>query len=490
MNIERIVEILKKEKYTVPNSYLDYINKYVKVWEEWYRGHVRGFHDYKETAGQRKSINRTRSTLYMAKTVAEDWASFLLNEKTFIKLDDSKSSIFLVGDDAEQEYGLFGKNKFWLNANKLVERAFALGTAAIVLTLDNATLDKKGIVRGDIKMKYIKNPQRIIPLRFEDGDIIDVAIVTTYEDNEKAYFNVQVHEKQKDSTYKVTNREFEYGNYQYKEIKFKGIKSFETRVKLFTILSPNIENNYCDDVPLGVSIYATAIDCFKSADLAYTNFDKDFMLGGKKVFITQDGVAQVVNADGEYRVSAEDTVDNTLFTILPKDIGEESKLFEEYNPQIRVEENTKGIQTSLDLVSVKCKLGVNFYNFDNENQTVYQNTASTKASNEALVKSVSKQRISIFNFLKEVVEGVLFLAKELGEDVKEDSRLSITFDDSFFSDATSERLRDMQEVRSGLMNKWEFRVRWYGETEEEAKKALASEDTTQDNYDMSMVFRS
>ena len=31
----------------------------------------------------------------------------------------------------------------------------------------------------------------------------------------------------------------------------------------------------------------------------------------------------------------------------------------------------------------------------------------------------------------------------------------------------------MQEVRDGLMAKWEYRVKWYGETENEAKKIIS-----------------
>lgn len=479
MNIERIVEILVKEGYTVPKNYLKYIQEYVVPWQEWYKGHVANFHSYKETAGQQKAVNKTRSKLFMAKTVAEDWASFLLNEKTFINLDDETSSKFLVGDESEQENGLLGVNKFWINANKLVERAYALGTCAVVITIDNAILKGDLIVKGDIKLKYIKNPQRIIPLKWENSEIIDVAIVTTYTKEGKDYFNLQIHQKT-EKGYKITNEEYRYSDYRYTKVKFDGVESFEVKNKMFAILSPNLENNYTDDVPMGISIYATAIDAFKSADSAYTNFDKDFLLGGKKVFISQDGVAGIMGADGQFIPSADDTIDNNLYVILPKSLEDKTKLFEEYNPAIRVEENTKGIQTALNLISVKCKLGMNFYNFDSESKSVYQNTSSTKASNEALIKSVGKQRIAVTEFLKQVVESVLYLAKELGENVKVDSKLNIEFDDTYFSDAVSERARDAQEVRDGLMTKWEFRVKWYGETEEEAKKVLAEAEAPEE----------
>jgi hypothetical protein len=47
--------------------------------------------------------------------------------------------------------------------------------------------------------------------------------------------------------------------------------------------------------------------------------------------------------------------------------------------------------------------------------------------------------------------------------------------DSVLDDADAkekERANDRQDMASGVMNAWEYRVKWYGETEEEAKAAL------------------
>ena len=52
---------------------------------------------------------------------------------------------------------------------------------------------------------------------------------------------------------------------------------------------------------------------------------------------------------------------------------------------------------------------------------------------------------------------------------------------SYIIDKESERQRDLQEVRDGLMMDWEYRVKWRGETEDEAKKIL-SEKKTNDEW--------
>ena len=46
---------------------------------------------------------------------------------------------------------------------------------------------------------------------------------------------------------------------------------------------------------------------------------------------------------------------------------------------------------------------------------------------------------------------------------------------AIIEDTDSIRQRDLQEVRDGIMQKWEFRVKWYGETEEQAKAMCTRE---------------
>jgi len=54
-------------------------------------------------------------------------------------------------------------------------------------------------------------------------------------------------------------------------------------------------------------------------------------------------------------------------------------------------------------------------------------------------------------------------------------------DDSIIVDTEAEKLADQQEVSQGLMQKWEYRVKWYGETEVQAKKILAESQSMTDD---------
>ena len=58
---------------------------------------------------------------------------------------------------------------------------------------------------------------------------------------------------------------------------------------------------------------------------------------------------------------------------------------------------------------------------------------------------------------------------------------SASWDDSVLEDSDTERMNDREDVSAGLMMKWEYRVKWYGETEEQAKKILEENKPTSDD---------
>ena len=60
----------------------------------------------------------------------------------------------------------------------------------------------------------------------------------------------------------------------------------------------------------------------------------------------------------------------------------------------------------------------------------------------------------------------------MGASLNEDVQISIDFDDSIIEDKQTDFTRDMQLLTAGIMNDWEFRMRWMNEDEATAKAAL------------------
>lgn len=62
-----------------------------------------------------------------------------------------------------------------------------------------------------------------------------------------------------------------------------------------------------------------------------------------------------------------------------------------------------------------------------------------------------------------------------------DYETTYVWDDSIIVDAETERVRDQQEVAQGLMQAYEYRMKWYGEDEETAKKMTGYREPQSDD---------
>lgn len=472
--------ILKDLGYPVSQEVQDYYNK-IQFWNDWWKGYVQDFHKYKIKNNEGNSREVKRKQMRMAKKVCEDWADLLLNDKTriLVECDDHGTSItqeFLTGDKEDQNGGVLGNSKFWKLGNKAVEREFAQGTVCFYLQLVNPTVNKGQLSAQSVQIKTIKDAQKIVPLTYDEEDISEIALASEYTQNGERFMYIQVF-KQEQEGYQIYNHYFKISNVAGDTVGYERVSAphgeairYKLPCKPFVILKPNIENNIAD-VPLGMSIYANAIDMLESCDLAYDNLFMDTLLGKKKVFMDQalfsmQPTAYALNDKGErVPVRQEPDVGATLEKSLYVSTGtqvspDKPRLFEEYNPSLRVDENKENVQFNLNLLSSKCGLGQNRYQF------------------------------SIQDALTELTRSIIILGKEKCHisGLDPDVRITIQFDDTMFSDEEAERLRMLQEISAGILQKWEYRVRYYGEDEETAREMTGETQNPADRI-QSMFFQ-
>lgn len=478
--MNNIFSILKDLGYEVCNDLQEYYKK-IDLWRYYWKGFDPNFHNYMTTNVRKEPLNLKRKSMKMAKKVAEDWASLLLNDKTYVKLGDNEkeSQAFLTGDEVEQQGGVFGLSKFWKQGNRTVEKSYALGTAIFYLDLINSSMIKGQLAAENVKIKYIKDPKQFIPIGWENDEVTECAIYSYKAIRGKQYIYLQIM-IQEDTGYKIINKYYLKINDDYQETNLPDgmAEWYILPCKPFFVIMPNIENSFIDDIPIGASIYANAVDCLQVCDIAFDNFYTDFYLGRKKIFMDQDLMATekvVVNKpDGSKSVVemplANESLEQSLYVSTGKITPGEKKMFEEYNPALRVSENKEGIQFALDLLSSKVGFGQNKYQFQIQNMTT---ATQARISNKDQTESIWKQRIQINEILTDLVHSILVLGKEICHmNVNPDAKITIKFDDTMFTDEEAERMKDLNDVNAGLMAKWEYRVKWYGEDDDTAKEMV------------------
>lgn len=481
-----VLDYLKKQGYeNISTSYY----KWIELWEKWWRNDVE-FHKYHDQSGKERKMY----SLGMAKRVAEDWSSILFTERDEITTEAK------MKEQTQRNNEYLSKQlkvlKIYKDLPTAIEKAMAMGTAGAVLRVKNAVVDSKGNLLSDERTRldiiYI-GANQIIPLRVEHGEVIDVAIVSEISKGNQKEFYIETHElkydkKLKQEKYVIANT---FLNEKGESIEKQNIaKEFtiNSNVKLFSILKPAIANpineNYNAINGLGFSIYGNAIDQLKACDIAYNNFVMDFYLGGKKVFynkkITKKETRTIKDTSGnikeeEYNVYPDDITRQQWATY-----GDEMENLKdnpaviEYNPDLRVEEDTKGIQFSLNMLSFICSLGTKYYEFNGG--TVVTATQYV-GDRQDLIVNANKHRKNVDEFVCGICKAILLLGRILfKENVTEDCIVKITDKDGFMVDTETAKQEFRQDIAQGIRQAWEYRVKFFGEDSEVAKAMVKDEE--------------
>lgn len=498
MNINTVIDHLNK-KYDINLDSSYYQN--IAMWREWWMGYYAPFHTFAEVGLDGKKKERKLYTLKMAKQVCEDWASGLLNDELHIAIDDETSETYILGekDDAEEGKedkkpkkdifkGVLRNNAFRQQGNRLIEKSFAFGTGAFVLRAENIKLGRnnKIIPNPDIniRIEYL-SADHIIPLSVHAGKITEVVFTSEVLQLGEKMIYLETH-RLIDGQYVITNEYFkaEEGSLIKQELPDGILEEMTTggNVPLFSIVMPNIENNIAPGAPLGISVFANAIDNLEGVDLAYNNFNKDFKLGGKKVFMN----SRIVRRNERGETITPDDVAQQLFVETGDDLIDDDgtkKFIQEHNPSLRVSENIEGVQAQLDLLSFKCGLGTKFYHFNSGTGAVQITATEYMGGRQDLTRNTGKHSLVVINALESLIRSILWVRKQFGDgEVDPETKIEIDLGDSFISDSASERAQDMQDVREGIMNKWEYRAKWYGESDDTAKANIPESTYEEDPF--------
>ena len=446
---------------TIPDSF------YSKVyeWKSWYQGDVKGFHNYTVQNGERQ-VKCRRYSLGMGKKLCEDWANLLMNEKVQITLEGQKEQDFI---DL-----VLTENNFTVKANEMQEMKSALGTVAYVPRVIGQEISESGdIVPGNasgIVLDYV-TIENIYPLSWQNGYISECAFSSDVTRGGKDYLYLQIHRREDNGNYVIENRIYRYNNEQLADEQLVNVKGFEnippvvhtgSDKRQFVIDRPNIANNVNYLLPTGIAIYANAIDVLQGVDIAYDSYVNEFKLGKKRIMV-KPSAAQYLDGTPAF------DPDDVVFYVMPEDT-EDGAVVTPIDMKLRTAEHNTGIQDQLNILSSKCGFGETYYRFDGGSVATATQVIS---ENSTMFRTIKKMEIVLEQALVELCRILLRLGNTaMNAGLNEDVEISIDFDDSIIEDKQTDFSRDMQLLSAGIMNDWEFRMRWMNEDEATAKAAL------------------
>ena len=447
----------------------------IEVWRSWYNSNVRKFHKYKVYRGNGTSVNCTRYALGMAKKVCEDMADLLLNEKVTITVSDQTTDSFVkqvLESNTWEELG-----------NEYQEWKSALGTVAYVVYIKDATVDEAGnMTGGSVGINYVE-AANIYPTSWQNKVITECIFTFPKTYKRKKYVHFQYHRIEdvpgdRRKQYVIENAVVENTTGAGKELtpeEWEEIPAFSglaERIEtgsdqpLFIIDRLNMVNNADEDTtnPMGVALFANGIDVIRKLDLEYDSYANEFSLGRKRIFVAPEFLT---TQGGDAVFDPQDTV----FYELPEDYFKDTKeAMHEVNMELRIEEHSRAINDDLNWLSFKCGFGTDRYRFEGGQ---VKTATEVISENSDMYRSLTKHELVLERVLIQLIKTIIRAGVSIGiQGLKENTAVTIAFDDSIIEDKTTERQSDRQDVAMGAMSLAEYRAKWYGETPEQAQKNL------------------
>lgn len=327
------------------------------------------------------------------------------------------------------------------------------------------------------------NADNFYPTTFNArGEITGAIFVEKKREGRDTYTRVEQHIMGDNGEYTILNSAYKsYGDSEM------GTPCSLTEVTEWSSISPEVKMNGVErplfayfkipqgnvvnvDSLLGVSVYSRAdmAGILEEADKQFQRLSWEYEGGEMAVdasidaFMLDENGKPVLPTGKErlFRVNELSGVDGG---------GDKIKVF---SPTLRDTSYADGLNRLLMRVEDLC--GIARGTFSDANESV-RTATELKISKQRTYATVTSIQMSLQNAMNDLARAVDVLATLYELAPAGDYAISYTWDDSVVVDAQAERECDRQDVLDGIMEAWEYRVKWYGETPAKAKAAISPE---------------
>lgn len=236
---------------------------------------------------------------------------------------------------------------------------------------------------------------------------------------------------------------------------------------LFSYYKPPIANNIDPESPLGVSVYARAVNLIKKADIQFGRIDWEYEASEKAVYIDELATKPVQEKDKKKTFTV-----NKLKGRLYKTLNtgtDKTDFFEDYSPEIRDEALWRGLNKILQRIEFNVGLA---YGTLSDPAMIEKTATEIKSSKQRSYATVSKMQENLQKALENLIYAmdVLITLYNLAPQGNYDT--SFNWDDSLIVDTEREQTLQMQEVNAGLRSKLRYIMFRYGLTDKQAREEL------------------
>lgn len=453
-----IKSVSQRASFPVDDGFYQEIDKWFHI----YRGYYQPWHKVKcHTINGEKT--RRMHSLNMAKIATEEMASLIFNEKCEINISDEEFSrnIEAVRKD----------NRFDHEFQTSLEYMLAMGGVVWKVQVGK---DRTGELK--LKLTYV-TADCFIPLTYSNSDIQEGVFLNVTRKGSKHYTLLEWHQWE-GPEYVIRNELYESDTPGELGVRV-GLDTIypeledEVRISglsrpLFVYFRPNIANNIDVTSPLGISIYANALDTLHALDVAFDSFMREFKLGKKRIIVPATAVKTVIDTETGEPKRYFDASDEAYVAF--NDQSPEQQKIQDNTVELRVEEHVAAIQAYLDILAMQIGMSAGTFTFDGRGvktatEVVSENskTFRTKNSHETIVEEGLKNLITSIGEVA-ALYGIFSPPAEY--------EVTVDFDDSIAEDRESNADFYLKLQTASLISKKYALMKILHLTEEQAEEML------------------
>lgn len=415
-----------------------------------------------------------------------------------------------IGDTSRAEYLESQYKKLKKQLRKQIEYGIAKGGLVIKpYVVINQQVNSEGIDSEltptiDIEFDFIQ-ADAFYPLAFDaSGKITEAAFVQTKIEKNQVYRRLEYH-KWENNVVTVVNKAYKSNNLksndidngdlgeeislkevpEWKDLDEKAIVKNVTQ-PLFAYFKMPEANTIDTSSPLGVSGFSRAISLIKDADMQYSRLLWEYEAGEMAIDIDRDALrTDVDNAGNEH--TRPNHLQDRLYRKL--DLGSEGDTYFPFAPSLRDTNYVQGLNTILMRIEDVCGISRGTLS---DSADVARTATELKILKQRSYQTNADIQQSIEDALRDVIY-VMNVYATLYE-ITPDGQYEVNFewDDSIMVDINEEINKRITLMQNGLTSKLENRMWYFGETEAQAREALAKiadENQQAQEADMMMQYR-
>lgn len=372
--------------------------------------------------------------LNMAKVLCDNLSALTFSEQCEIVLSRS--------DYQEYINSALNANGFWKQLPELLSKAYAMGGAVLKCYLSG----------GKPRIDYI-TADRFVPVSWDGSGVHSGILSGTYTRGRNYYHLLEFMQPGR-SDFKLFKAasDSELGRECPLSEMFPDLKNpvtYEGGVPVFAYFRPFVSNNEKYDVPLGMSVYANCTDTLRALDTVFDSFQREFILGKKRIIVPSSCVQTVIDPESGEPVRYFDA-DDEAFIALRHEDGENLKITDN-TTELRVEQHVSAINAYLNILCMQTGLSAGTFSFDVQQG---MKTATEIISQESkTARTVKNNKNLLAEAVETVVRALIQLGVMSGELSRHEYSVTVTMPDGIITDDDTNIDRVVKLYSAGLISR-------------------------------------